>query len=406
MMMFLFVLLLAVAIVVGIVNWRMGVYALILVGVLQDPVRKMMPGTPAYMVLCTLPVWLACIIGLVRMERRLYGRLVQSYPMLAQGAVWFLVSLIPGVFMMLRHGFGVWQVAILGAFGYINPVLALIAGLQFARRPEGVVRLLTFFCLVTVVMLVGTLLEYLNLTPDWSAVGTQVMGHRWVRYRHGYVVHMMTGFYRSPDIMGWHGSMLVMLSLTLLAFLGVGRGGIWGVPASFGALCLLLAGRLKTIMLPPLWIMVMAWSYVRTGKVGQVVLLGGIAVAVLGAIQWASSEVGVTEEYLSALSTSPMEMATRLHGDSIGSVRVTYLQSGFWGKGIGAASTGMRHLGVAIKGTWQEGGLAKVMVELGVPGMLGAFYLMGTIVQAFIVNRRRMSSGGRMAICCRGSPRA
>jgi len=117
----------------------------------------------------------------------------------------------------------------------------------------------------------------------------------------------------------------------------------------------------------------------------MVLVIGMVAAG----IRLASDEVGVSEEYFAYLATSPGEMVDRVERESIGSLRVTYQQSGFWGKGIGSASTGMRHLGVGMRASWQEGGLGKVMVELGVPGLVGAVVLAGAIAHSLAVNRRR-----------------
>lgn len=38
----------------------------------------------------------------------------------------------------------------------------------------------------------------------------------WIKYvSFGHTIYMKAGFFRSPDIMGWHGAMMTMLALTL-----------------------------------------------------------------------------------------------------------------------------------------------------------------------------------------------
>ena len=53
---------------------------------------------------------------------------------------------------------------------------------------------------------------------------------------------------------------------------------------------------------------------------------------------------------------------------------VTYQQYGFFGAGLGSATQGTHHLNVARPKTWQEGGVSRIMVELGVPGLLCFLY--------------------------------
>jgi hypothetical protein len=41
---------------VALQDWRRGLYALVAVAMLVDPLRKMAPGAPSYMMLATAPV--------------------------------------------------------------------------------------------------------------------------------------------------------------------------------------------------------------------------------------------------------------------------------------------------------------------------------------------------------------
>ena len=56
-MLMVFMLLVGVATLIALVNWRWGIGAAIVLGLLQDPLRKVIPGTPAYLVLAGMPIW-------------------------------------------------------------------------------------------------------------------------------------------------------------------------------------------------------------------------------------------------------------------------------------------------------------------------------------------------------------
>ena len=44
-------------------NWRSGLLSIVLISALQDPVRKLTPGTPGWLVLASTPVLAALIFG-------------------------------------------------------------------------------------------------------------------------------------------------------------------------------------------------------------------------------------------------------------------------------------------------------------------------------------------------------
>ena len=59
-------------------------------------------------------------------------------------------------------------------------------------------------------------MEYLGIAKGWAALGTVAMGHEWIQTSlYGTIVNMIAGFYRSPDVMGWHATALSMLSIIL-----------------------------------------------------------------------------------------------------------------------------------------------------------------------------------------------
>src|SRR5690606_30123489 len=128
---------------------------------------------------------------------------------------------------------GSWMLTVLGAFSYGSIFLAVIAGFHYARVPVAIDRLLAAYCLIHGVMLGGALLEYLDLFPGTAILGSKAFGYEWVRWGSGYTVDMIAGFYRTPDVMGWHAASVCMLSLVLgLASKGT-RRWFWLAVACF-----------------------------------------------------------------------------------------------------------------------------------------------------------------------------
>src|ERR1700730_4499592 len=166
---------------------------------IQDPVRKMTPGAPPFLVLSSVPIWLAIYVSVIRGEAAARLALRRAYPRLSSAATLFAASLLLRAVLSFQCGFEGWQLAVLGLFGYLSPLLGVLVGFAFARRVTDIRRLLPFYSILSGAMLVGTALEYLNLYSGWAALGTDALGARWVRTTGGGVVDLQSGFFRSPD---------------------------------------------------------------------------------------------------------------------------------------------------------------------------------------------------------------
>jgi hypothetical protein len=363
-------------------KWRIGIFLAILAGMIQDPVRKMTPGAPPFLVLSSVPIWLAIYVSVIRGEVAARLALRRAYPRLSAAATLFAASLLVPALLSFQYGFEGWQLAVLGLFGYLSPLLGVLVGFAFARRVADIRRLLTFYSIVSGVMLVGTVFEYLHFYPDWAAIGTDALGAQWVRYTGGGVVDLQSGFFRSPDVMGWHAAALVMLSLALVVQRRVISDRLWLLVAAWGGVCLLLAGRRKMMMMPIVWAACLVVALVGTGRFKRAAALTLMGIAVVFSVYYASGEFDVHESYYVYAGTVAEEGPMRVMDGAWGSVWETYRQAGFLGMGLGAASQGAHYLAVSGAESWQESGSSKVMAELGVPGFFCALVLVWRIATA------------------------
>jgi hypothetical protein len=378
---------------VTLLNWRLGVFLAIFIGMVQDPVRKMTAGTPPLFVLSSLPIWALVWIAVLVRERDAWYRFRKADPRRARAMWLFAFCLIPGTAVTLSYGLGAAPVAALGLFAYVAPLLTLVAGFTFPRRTLDVQRILAFYAIVSSVTLTGTFLEYANVTPDWAALGTEALGGQWLRYPvAGGVIKLIAGFFRSPDLAAWHAAALVMIAFTMSLL----RGGLhtksWLLLVAWGGACLVVAGRRKGIIMPLVWAAVMAAVFLRTKRArlfGRLAFLGAVAGA---AFAYASGEFGISDDYFGYAQTAVSAAPQRLVEGSWDSVWYTFLQSGWLGSGIGSATQGSHHLGIRVAQTWQESGPSKLMVELGVPGVIGATLLLVAIVRSALGASRQAGS--------------
>jgi len=376
-------------------KWRTGVFMAIVAGMIQDPIRKLTPGTPPILVLASVPIWIAVYTGVIRHERAARLALRHAYPRLFSAAGLFAASLVLPAVLAFQYGLDGWQMAVLGLFGYLSPLFGVLVGFAFARQVSDVRRLLVFYSVVSAAMLVGTALEYLHVFPGSLALGTDAMGARWVRTALGGVVELYSGFFRSPDVMGWHAAALLMFALGLVMQRRGGRDRLWLLLAGWGGLCLLLAGRRKMSMMPIIWAACVAIALVGSGRFRRAVTLAVTAGTVAFGIYYASGEIDVHEKYYVYAGTVTGEGPARVIEDAWGSVWMTYAQAGVLGRGLGSASQGARYLTVFADESWQESGPSKVMAELGLPGFLCAVLLVWRVSRALsVVARDAMARQG------------
>jgi hypothetical protein len=125
----------------------------------------------------------------------------------------------------------------------------------------------------------------------------------------------------------------------------------------------------------------------RATLFGRFAFIGVVAGA---ALAYASGEFGISEDYYGYAQTAVSAAPKRFVEGSWDSVWYTFLQSGWLGSGIGSATQGSHHLGIRVAETWQESGPSKLMVELGVPGLIGAALLLIAIGRSALASIRRV----------------
>jgi hypothetical protein len=228
--------------------------------------------------------------------------------------------------------------------------------------------------------MVGGPIEYLDASPS-PIIGTDALQARWIRYGFDAPFELVSGFYRSPDIMGWHAAALVTLGATLLLH-GRGRSPVLIAAMVLAAICLLICGRRKMMMMPVVWVTLVALLSIRERRPGRVMAVGGLGLLTGVAAYYAAAELGIVSEYFDYAFSAAGQTHDRVVSSAWDQLWVTLAQSGFFGSGIGVATQGGQHVGIGTVRTWQESGPARVMVELGVPGFLLSFVLAAVLAKA------------------------
>src|SRR5579859_5745889 len=181
--------LVAVACLIALQNWRIGLLLCVVVGLLQDPIRKVSPGTPAYLVMAFVPVYVAMFVALLN-ERPVLRDFFRHYPravLVAQLFIFCIAFSCLQTFSYASKGMSalpqVLSAILVGLTFYVGWIPAFFLGFYFLRESyRELERPLIVFGALTALMLVGVPLEYLGVKfsePWLGMVASTVEWRRW-----------------------------------------------------------------------------------------------------------------------------------------------------------------------------------------------------------------------------------
>jgi len=367
------------------VDWRRGWFFVPLCGVLQDPVRKLTPNTPVSVSFAVVGLF-AVILFSARDEIAAHLRdFVRRFPNLYTATFFFLLMLVVAAFNgLFTYGFDKWKVPLLSFITYVAPLLAILFGYTWLQREEMMYRFWSWYATLTSVALIGTVLEHLRV--KWAILGMVGFEGDLIRHMPGIQIRLLSGFYRSPDIMAWHAATLAVIGIAMALRSGLGKQALpWSAAAGWGFFNCIIAGRRKAVYYVIVFVVVFLWRYIKGVKSGQLFSMLGVAVVMWLVVQNIASS-DQTSIYAQTAIASEGELAGRIEGG----VMETFRQFGYLGAGLGTATQGVRHLlGTDINIGWQEGGLGKLAMEVGLPGIV-ALLFMGWIVARLLLTLTRI----------------
>lgn len=348
-------------------NWRIGLYLLVVMDVLRDPVRKMSETKSIWITLSVNAIWVAILVGMVSQSSPV-SRLVKARPRLKLALQLLVFSLLPGAAVSIIKFSQGWKLAMIGAAAYLVPLIGIPIGFMLGQSPRHVERLLLWYCTINSLALTSVVLEYMGI--EHAVLGG--IDKEWIRYRADYTVKLISGAFRGPDVMGLHAAFVAMfagllvLLRTKIPHVFLYAFGMWS------GICLLLCGRRKMIGIPFVFaaaLILLTSIRSRRGasraRLTTMFFATGIAIVLFG-----TKEVQISEEYISYAATLFTEGASRTNDVIGGSVMSTWLQSGALGNGLGMATQGRYHVVGNVGHSWQEDGVSRFFAELGIPGIM------------------------------------
>jgi hypothetical protein len=386
--------LLAAPILWAFAEWSLGPLLCLATAIVQDPLRKLTPAQPVFFVGFVGVVFAAmCFGALVRGVplnlKSLFGR----YRQLAVPFSLLLLLIVVEAFnsyIRLENP----VITLLGLLTYLLPLLSVVCSYQWAVR-QGQFRINQFINWYIVCIGLAMITVYLEYSGyRWPVLGS--VGPKLIIYDSvtGARLPSFSGIFRAPEIAAWHAmtaGCFVLLSISrrritvtrlltavIVAALLIGVG--------------LLTGRRKIVIEFAVFVStyVILWVIFErgVGKLATITVTG----AALAGYAWLAGTLqdGVPElhdrdtssyaRYLQHSEKAFEQVPSRFVDLGIGPVMWAYDGYGLFGAGLGVGTQGTQHFGGGGgSAVAAEGGLGKIALELGVPGL----FVMGWIAILF-----------------------
>jgi hypothetical protein len=371
-------------------DWRLFLFAAVPVALLQDPIRKLVPGQPViYVVLVGVIIAAAAVVatlcGTPPLPRNIRGwrrNLARPFSMFVA-----LVAL-QGLHGMMTFGNPI--IPAIGALSYLLPFVALGLVYQVVIRggPTMLMNFLRFYVACVLPFLFTIALQFAGY--DWGVLGEVGWGLR--IYDQGTVMTAYSGLFRSSELAAWHAATCACF---LIIFAMAGRPTV--AKALWTAVLLLVVvglgmvtGRRKFLIEIIVFASAYATFFLYFGRGMSMLTLISAAVGCIGFIsfiQLMPDERGLSlldsrdesyehasyEAYLERSKTVFGAIPERVTDFGLAPVGWAYNEYGLFGAGLGAGAQGVAHFGAASASA-AEGGLGKVFVELGAPGLVIVFW--------------------------------
>jgi hypothetical protein len=362
---------------VCVAKWRLGFLFCIVVGCLQDPIRKIVPGEPIYLTSAILIYVAATCLGAYLGGRRFSLRPIHAWnhSLKSPLTLFLVLVVIQSVVTFIRFGSPI--LAAIGFLAYVTPVPGILLGYHFARREQETYRFLKVYLALTVIMVGGVYLSYFGF--DWkvlSSVGEELFVYNLEKG----ALLLRAGFFRAPEVAAWHAAtsicFLVVMFMTLKrhVLLKMATGSLiiffWGA--------LLFTGRRKFIMEIMIFLCVYGALLLlvrkKVSKTLRTSFLLAIVVGVAMAAYVTFAPEAIRDEidpYYNRSATVGADATGRASLMTSESFNYILEQNGPWGSGAGTGSQGSQYFGggTNIVGGAAEGGLGKIVAELGLPGI-------------------------------------
>ena len=369
-------------------DWRSGLMVTLIIGFVQDPLRKITPDQPAYMVGLVLIGFALCGVVLLQRAGRFNLRAMFWTVPQFDGWVTIYFSLIALQSLNSFARFSDIRLTAIGAAFYLAQAFGLWVGFQVGCNLPLLKRLLTLYLIGSAVMAVTVYLSYIGFDhPSLKEVGEGLL----ITFRVGFAAQGASGFWRTSEIASWQlsAAACIAASMALASQKPTTQIGLLLMAAGFAFLTL-LTGRRKAqvLILAFVAIYLLLFSRWASPASKERVITSVLGVAGISYPLYAfflSENLGENfGEYTNRSLTIQQDLVERFDSQGIGAtLRGIEISDGI-GMGVGAgASTGglvqnAARNAISSVGYVSEGGGGRLVLELGIPCMvvLGVIFVL------------------------------
>jgi hypothetical protein len=400
--------LLAFPVLWALAEWRLALLLCLATAILQDPLRKLVPDQPVVFVVFVAVVFgAACVGALARGNRWNLKSIIGQDRQLAIPLLILLLLIILQAFNSYLR-FDNLSIPLIGLAAYFLPIpsIALAYQLVFRQGEFRINQFMKWYIVCITLVLTTVCLEFSGY--DWPVLGQ--VGEKLLIYDATLGAYLLpsTGLFRASEIAAWHAATAAcfVLIVTLLGGATV-RRLLTGV--IFAALLLgigLLTGRRKIVIEFAVFVSTyfILWAMFEK-RVGKLFLIAATGAAVVGYGWLAGLKEDVRRQvdlgsrdysvYVERSQSVFADAPSRFVELGLAPVMWAYDSFGLFGAGLGSGTQGARYVGAETAGA-AEGGLGKITLELGIPGL----FVMGWVAISLLRHLWRI-----MRAASRHSPR-
>jgi len=367
----------AACLLLAIVRPKSGLWLMLVVGLLADPVRKLTPGNPVY-----IQVVFVIILALVYLtHRKAYSRdqsLLAVFPKIRAPLELFFLFFIINAIRPLLINMAYLPLVLYSSAQYVGLFIAAKLGFDLIKDEDTMIKFTDVFIIILLPFLISVLFHFLGFDKDYPALRVMGMeGGKWLKYYAGETpLSMLCGLFRNPEGMGWYAMMASVSAFFLLVRKrrNLRNRLYYGGVFMLSSVCVLFSGRRKFFLGIFVFIFIFIILSMRKN------IKKGISYLVLfmiasGALFYYVGRIEEAAIYLKTSKSGVEEAEDRFQSGVIGSIEWAIRKDGFFGSGLGTTVQGARHLGVATGGSYIEAGPGKVVSELGIPGFIAFFMI-------------------------------
>ena len=397
-------------------KWRSALVLCVAVAFIQDPLRKIAPGQPLYYNGFVGIVFAATFIGASMSGVRLGPNTIHGWRQDLN--VPFLLFCTLLAFQAI-HSYIRWDnpyLPLIGGIFYLAPIAAITFAHQLVLRvgTAGIMRWMWFYVICALPWLVGVYLESTGIRSDF--LGEVGVGQ--IIYNVGAPTKANAGLFRAAEVAAWHVATTSIFLFMVLngKKLSIPKTAVVVVVVAFLLGIGLLTGRRKmlvqVVVFASVYFCLFSWFVRGRAKLALMIMFFGLAAfgAVLAAFGPDLGDVPMDAVQKAGAAGTQFE-AWQRRGWSVFAdipdrfrligympvVSAVY-EFGWWGAGLGSAGQGAQYFGggMQVFGGALEGGLGKVTLDLGVPGLVVFVWLLITFARLVWFRLAALSRSSRL----------